>query len=203
MPQRVRRAALRSRGGLLVAAVLLWLLPRPALATAPEQAPEQAPDAVVATDGAEEASLATLATAAAAAAAGAGGGMLLALPLGVPIIYLGVLGGLPPLLGALPILVGVPLLAALGSGLAFGAFSSGIGPYVVGGLAGAAAGAAMLAVGALVVPSRPESQAELHLGVLALLAVPSIAGALVAAGTAPFFTAGAPFMAGQHRRDLE
>lgn len=128
------------------------------------------------------------AVASASAGLGAAGGYLLALPLGVALIYALPVVGLPPVLGALPFLLGVPL----GAGLAAATFADGVTP-----LGAAVAGAsALLVTGgtALVVlavglpllndPSVAEPR-YYDAVVLALVTVPALAGGVAAAVTAP------------------
>ncbi len=128
--------------------------------------------------------------AATAAALGGAGGVLLSFPLAVPMIYVAALVGLPAAAGALPLLLAVPLFAALGSGGVALAFSSGIGPWLTGALAGGAAGVTALLVGAVVAPQRPGSLLDLHVGVLSVVGVPSLAAAATAALVLPFFVTG-------------
>lgn len=125
-----------------------------------------------------------------AVALGGAAGVLLSLPLTVPILYLAALASLPAAAGALPLLLVVPLAAALGSGGAARAFSEGIGPWLVGTLSGAAAGVTLLVVGAVVVPAQPRTLLDLHLGVLSVVGVPSLAAAATAAAVLPFFVTG-------------
>jgi hypothetical protein len=123
-----------------------------------------------------------------AAAIGAGTGVLLALPASVPGIYLAAFAGMSPFVGALPLLVAVPIAVALGSGVAVSTFSSGVGPYLVAGAAATVGGLATLIVGAVVAPARPQDDLSLHLGVLSLVGIPTLAAAGAAAAVAPFVT---------------
>lgn len=155
-----------------------------AVSDAPADTAVLEPEAQVSSD---QVPVQTRVFAAVAAALGGGGGVLLALPLTVPIIYLAALVQVPAAAGALPLLLAVPLLAALGSGGAVSLFSEGAGPWITGIASGAAAGLTTLVVGALVVPQRPSTLLDLHLGVLSVVVVPSLAAAVSAAALAPFF----------------
>jgi hypothetical protein len=123
-----------------------------------------------------------------AAALGAGTGVLLALPASVPGIYLAASMGMSPFVGALPLLVAVPIAVAAGSAVAVSGFTSGIGPYLVAGGAATVGGLTALLVGALVAPNTPPDPTALHLGVLSVVAVPTLAAAGAAAVVAPFVT---------------
>lgn len=127
---------------------------------------------------------------ASAVALGAAAGVLLSLPLTVPILYLAALASLPTAVGALPLLLAVPVAAGLGSGGAASAFSEGIGPWLVATLSGAAAGLTVLVVGVLVASGEPRTPLDLHLGVLSLVGMPSLAAAATAAVVLPFFLTG-------------
>jgi hypothetical protein len=132
----------------------------------------------------------TYAAASASAAFGAGAGFLLSMPAAIPVLYLGALVGIPPLFSSVLVLMAVPMGVGLGSGFAAAAFAPGWGPVVTGLVAGSVATGLTLVVGALVAPRTPNSLFELNLGVLSLVAVPSLASAAAAAATAPWFVAG-------------
>lgn len=153
-----------------------------ASAQAPAAGPAE-PDAAVA-----EVTLGRRLFAGTVAGFGAGASLLLSLPLTVPLIYLGPLLGVSPLLGALLVVTVVPIALAAGSGLAASLFHSGIGPFAVGGATAAVGGLVTLIAGAVLSPQTPDpSRPEFHVGVLSLLGVPTLAAAGVAFCVAPFF----------------